>query len=485
MQLFAYEKLARPPVEIPSTMPGLLPDGVSALGKAPSAHRCMETVFHTGVSWRALFARPGFPFLFAAMFISLFGTGMNYAGVTWYILEHTNSTVSVSLMIILVTLPGLIVPAFGGVLIDRVDRRYLGIVLDLVRGLLVLSTAGLLFWGVGQLWHIYAMITLLGVGAAIYWSTMNALLQEVALDHDGGDAGTGQLAGANAAILIAVQGGMMSAGALVGFLYEHTGIAGILAIDGATYFASALCLALLREGYFVPHRHEPPPTIEAPPGPPAEAAEPPVLPAIVEPGLVTAFTADLREGLAYLRQQPRVFALGLTFACMMAGVISANVLVVVLARDVLQSGPHGYGFIEAGWATGAVLGGLLTGALVKRFPATRVLLTALVTLAVGHALFPYVGMLLAAVVMNAVFGACRALAGVLTQTSIMSTVPRRLMGRTQSAFGVISTLLQIAMSFSLGWLAQHVNLPVAFGVLGLMYAGAAAAAWHARSLGPP
>jgi hypothetical protein len=93
-----------------------------------------------------------------------------------------------------------------------------------------------------------------------------------------------------------------------------------------------------------------------------------------------------------------------------------------------------------------------------------------------------VGLLLAAVAMNAVFGACRALAGVLAQTSIMSTVPRRLMGRTQSAFGVISTLLQVAMSFSLGWLAQHVSLPVAFGVLGLMYAGAAAAALRARSL---
>lgn len=444
----------------------------------------MEPAFHSGVNWRALFARSGFRFLFAAMFVSLFGTGMNYAGVTWYILERTNSTVSVSLMIILVTLPGLIVPAFGGVLIDRVDRRYLGIVLDLTRGLLVLATAGLLFWGVGRLWHVYAMITLLGAGAAIYWSTMNALLQEVVLDHDSNAVNTGQLAGANAAILIAVQGGMMSAGALVGFLYEHTGIAGILAIDGATYFASALCLLFLREGYFVPHRHDPPPTIEAPLGPPERDSEPPVLPAIVEPGLVAAFAADLREGLAYLRQQPRVLALGLTFACMMAGVISANVLVVVLARDVLHSGPRGYGYIEAGWAIGAVLGGLVTAELARRFPPMGVLLVALVTLSVGHALFPYVSLLAVAVAMNALFGACRALSGVLTQTSIMSTVPRRLMGRTQSAFGVISTLLQVAMSFSLGWLAQHVSLPVAFAVLGLMYAGAAAAALRARSLSP-
>ncbi len=443
----------------------------------------METAFHSGVNWRALFARPGFPFLFTAMFVSLFGTGMTYAGVAWYILEQTNSTVSVSLMIILITLPGLIVPPFGGVLIDRVDRRYLGVVLDLMRGLLVLATAGLVFWGLGRLWHIYAMVTLLGVGAAIYWSTMNALLQEVVLEADeNGAARTRHLAGANAAILIAVQGGMMSAGALVGFLYERTGIAGILAIDGATYFASAFCLTLLRAGYYAPHAEEPP-TIEAPPGPHTRSVEEPVLPPVIEPGMVAGFVEDLREGLAYLRRQPRVFALGLTFACMMAGVISGNVLVVVLARDILDAGPHGYGYLNAGWAIGAVAGGFLTGPLVKRFPAMAVLLVALVTLSVGHTLFPYVTLLAAAVAMNALFGACRALGGVLTQTSIMSAVPRRLMGRTQSAFGVLSTLMQVAMSFSLGWLAQHVSLPVAFGMLGLMYAGAAYAAGRAGTLG--
>src|SRR2546425_7253978 len=43
---------------------------------------------------------------------------------------------------------------------------------------------------------------------------------------------------------------------------------------------------------------------------------------------------------------------------------------------------------------------------------------------------------------------------------------RRLMGRTQSTFSVISTLLQVSMSFTLGWLGQHAGLPVAFAVLG-------------------
>jgi hypothetical protein len=169
---------------------------------------------------------------------------------------------------------------------------------------------------------------------------------------------------------------------------------------------------------------------------------------------------------------------------MMAGVISANVLVVALARDILQSGPRGYGYIEAGWASGAVLGGLASNALVRKFSAASVAILALGTLALGHALFPFVTLLAAAVVMNALFGACRALGGIVTQSSIMSAVPQRLMGRTQSTFSTIATLLQVVMSLVLGWLAYVASLKVAFLVLGLIYGAAVLAAVQARSLQP-
>jgi len=426
---------------------------------------------HRGVDWRVLFSLRGFRYFFIGMLTSLFGTGMNFAGVTWYILSATNSTVKVSLIVILVTLPGLLVPPFGGVLIDRVDRRYLGMALDVGRAAIVLATAALAYFGNIALWQVYLMVLLLGMGFAIYWSTTNALVQEIIPRE--------QLIGANAAVLIAVQGGMMIAGAFVGFVYERAGLAGILGIDGATYVISAFCLLRVRKGYFPPHAHfeAPPPTIEAPP----EVAEPAVIPPIVEPGMGVGMLADIKEGLGYLRTQPRVLALGLTFACMMAGVLSGNVLVVALARDLLHAGARGFGFLEAGWAVGAIAGGLVAGALARHRPLT-VLIAALATLSVGHALFPYAHLLAVAVAMNAVFGGCRALGGVLTQSSIMATVPRRLMGRTQSAFSVISTLLQIGMSFSLGWLAQHINLPVAFVVLGVLYGGAVAAAMRARAL---
>ncbi len=393
---------------------------------------------------------------------------MNFAGVTLYVLAKTHSTVQVSFTVILLTLPRLLVPPFGGVLTDRVDRRYLSIILDLGRAAIVISAALLAWWGRLELWQLYGMVLLLGVGFAIYWSSSLALLQELVPPP--------QLVSANAAVLIAVQGGMLAAGGVVGFVYERAGLAGILAIDGTTYVLSAVCFYLLRQGYLAPQASVSRSLFGS------VALESRPLDTYIAQGAQSVL-ADIHEGLNYLRTQPAVFALGLTYACMMAGVISANVLVVALANNLLHVGARGYGFIESGWALGAVVGGFAAAPLSRRHPF-QVLVGALFVLAVGHALFPYAGFLAMAIIMNVVFGGCRAIGAVLTQSSILASVPNRLMGRTQSAFAFLATVLQVMMSFALGWLAEHASLQLAFLLLGAIYGVAVLAALRVRTLSP-
>ena len=385
--------------------------------------------------------------LWAAIFVSLFGSGLSGAATSWYVLERTGSTVAVGVLWVLITAPGLIVPAVGGVFIDRGDRRRLHVGLDLVRGALVLAAAGLVVRPALALPVVYGMSLLLGIGWAVQWPTLWALVQE--------RTGEGARVSASAAYQISVQGGMMSAGALVGFVYAAIGLSGILAVDAATYLVSASCLALLAP---------------APPRP-APAAE------------GRSIAADVRAGLAYLRGHPPVMALGAAWACMMGGILSSTVLLVALARDVLRAGARGYGYLESGWATGAVLGALLASRVVG--PRNAPLLPALTlsVLAVGTSLLPWVAVVPLAVAAQIVLGSSRALGGVAMQSALMATVPPRLMGRVQSAFSTVSTVLQVLMSVFLGWLAQAVSLAAGFLAVGLLYALAAAAAARARALG--
>jgi MFS transporter, DHA3 family, macrolide efflux protein len=426
------------------------------------------------VDWKLIWAQRGFRFFSVAMFVSLFGSGLNFTAVSWYILSATHSTIAVSMQVIVVTFPGLLVPFIGGVLIDRLDRRYLGVLLDLCRGAAVLATAYIAWHGHLSLWHLYAMTLITGTGSAMYWATVNALVQEVIPPS--------QFTGANAAVLIGVQSGMLMAGAFVGFIYDWAGIAGILAIDGATYFVSAFCLYQMRRGYVSPR---PRPTY---PREYSDATEATVLalesgenPEVAEAGLSLSVYADLKEGFAYLRQQPKVRALGITHATMMAGVVSANVVLVALANDVLHAGARGLGYLEGGWAIGAITGGLLASQLSQSLRMTMYV-GCIAILCSGHLIVPFVSFVTGAVTIQAIFGFCRAVSGVVAQSSLMSMVPRHFMGRTQSAIAVVATVLQLLMSFALGWIAQRISLFAGFALLGLMYAGAGVFATRARQL---
>jgi DHA3 family macrolide efflux protein-like MFS transporter len=425
--------------------------------------------------WSLIWAAPGFRYFFFAMFISLFGSGMNFAGVSWHILALTHSTVKVSYQVIVATAPGLLIPFIGGVLIDRYDRRYLGIALDLARGIAVLAAAYVAWRGHLELWHLYLITLITGSGSAMYWANVNALVQEV--------IPATQFTGANAAVVIGVQTGMLFAGALVGFIYDNAGIAGILGIDGLTYFVSAWCLYKVRKGYISPRDHltKYPREFSTTTESTAEALETAEMPEVAEAGLSLAVYSDLREGLAYLSTQPTVRALGITHSILMAGVVSANVLVVALAADILHAGARGLGFLEAGWGFGAVIGGLLASQLPHRLRLTLYAF-AIAGLALGHLAMPFITFVVAAVFFQALFGLFRALSGVVAQASLMHIVPRHFMGRTQSAMAILTTIMQLLMSFALGWISQQLSIFAGFAFLALIYALGTLSAFHARSL---
>src|SRR5262249_38773510 len=189
--------------------------------------------------------------------------------------------------------------------------------------------------------------------------------------------------------------------------------------------------------------------------------------------------SDLKEGLVYLRRQPTVRALGITHSILMAGVVSANVVLVALAADLLHAGARGLGFLEGAWGLGAVVGGLLASQLPERLRTTFYALS-LAGLALGHLTIPFVTLLAAAVVFQMLFGFFRALSGVVAQGSLMAIVPRHFMGRTQSAMAILTTVLQLLMSFALGWIAEQASVFAGFAFLALIYAFGTLSAFHAR-----
>src|SRR5678815_3798430 len=113
--------------------------------------------FKTGNIMQLLFQHLVLRLIFIANLVSMIGSGMNTAAVTWFILQATHSEMSLSGLVVLQTIPALLMLPFTGVIIDREDRRRLIMLLDALRGAVIFSVAVLAFRNRVQIWHLYAM----------------------------------------------------------------------------------------------------------------------------------------------------------------------------------------------------------------------------------------------------------------------------------------------------------------------------------------
>src|SRR5215469_8195563 len=224
---------------------------------------------------RAILQERGLRFVFAANVISMLGSGMNSAAVAWHILQKTHSEMALGTFAVLQTLPAMLMLPFTGVIIDREDRRRLVMMLDVA----------LAFTHRVQVWQLYLMNTLVAAGFWMFWPTITALIQELTPDDE--------FVHSNTLLLAGVQGGWMIAGAVVGFVYEHIGLGGVLLIDVGTYVVSFLCYFAVRQGrHVVPRAGELKHDLEA-----AETAS-------------GQFLREMRDGIDFLRSHRCVVSLG-------------------------------------------------------------------------------------------------------------------------------------------------------------------------------
>ena len=178
--------------------------------------------------------------VFTANVISMMGSGMNSAAVMWFVLQATHSEVALGMLVVLQTIPSMLMLPFSGVIIDREDRRHLVMLLDAGRALIILTVAVLALTGRVQVWHLYLMNTLVQTGFWMFWPTINALIQELTPPD--------QYVHSNTFLMAGIQGGFLVSGAVVGFVYNHIHLGGVLLIDVCTYVVSLSCYSRGTQG---------------------------------------------------------------------------------------------------------------------------------------------------------------------------------------------------------------------------------------------
>jgi MFS family permease len=393
---------------------------------------------------RAILGQRPLRFVFAANVISMLGSGMNSAAVAWYILQATHSEMALGTFAVLQTVPAMLMLPFTGVIIDREDRRRLVMWLDAVRGVVIAVVAVLAYRHRVQVWQLYLMNTLVAAGFWMFWPTITALIQELTPE--------GQFVESNTFLLAGVQGGWLIAGAVVGFMYDHIGLGGVLTIDVSTYVVSFLCYFAVRKG-----RH----VVLSPQELKADilAAE----------SQFERFWREMREGLHFLRDHRAVVMLGVSWALFLGAMITGVVVTPSLSDRIFHAGAKGYGWLNAGWGTGAFVSALYAPQAIAWLGGRRAIAYSMALLSVCVVCAPIAPFLFIAISIYFLMGSARGLGGVAMNTSLMEMVPKHLMGRVQNAFYFAGTFLQLVLAVGVGVVAHKVSLVAAFAILACVY----------------
>ncbi|MFG1999010.1 MFS transporter [Spirillospora sp. NPDC048911] len=347
--------------------------------------------------------RSAFRYLWSASLISTVGDGVLLAALPLMAAALTKDPRLVAGVAFAGRLPWLVLALFGGVLVDRADRRRLMIGTQLGQLSLVTLIALIATLNLSEIWMIYIFAFGIGCGDILFTGASQAIVPTL-VRPDGLERANGRLIGAES-VSREFLGPPLGA-ALFAFALPTP-----FWVDAVTFLVSIMLLAQIPA--------------------PARAVEP------IEPAAVPArrgVFAEIGEGLRWLARARLPRALTLIAAAGNFGEAMALSLLVLFAHDVLGLGDVGFGLLLAAMAAGGVLGSLVSGWVVARFGAREV---AIAVQVISPSAWLAIGVLgrnaLVVVALFTVFSIALAMWNVVSVSVRQRLIPNELMGRVTSA----------------------------------------------------
>jgi MFS family permease len=283
-----------------------------------------------------------FRLLYAGTLISLGGDWFLTVALLDLVLSLTGSATLASLMLLCQSLPIFIVTPLAGHVVDRVDRRKLMIVVDLIRtGACLLP---LLARSPALLPFAYAGVIVIAVGSSYFEPASQAALPNLVSGEE--------LAPANV-LMGSTWGTMLAVGAAIGgAVTMRFGRDVAFVVDAVSFLASAVILAMIRTPFSELAVGRWPLAEEGSDRPTANSQRP-------------TLGQSIRETLRYARAHPRVLALLTSKGGygVGAGVIA---MLSVFGKEVFRAGAFGIGLLFAARGLGALFGPFLIRAVGDR-----------------------------------------------------------------------------------------------------------------------
>lgn len=355
-------------------------------------------------SWLGVFRNRSFTLLWLAQFVSTMGSSLTAIAASILVYRATGSALSVALVLMVTTAPGLLVGLVAGAVVDRADRKAVLVGAELIRGLVTLAIPLLLPFGVAWL---YVLTAASSTVKQFFDPAQASVLPDLADERE--------LEAANAFMTISLFGSRLLGIALAGLLATRFDVVWAFYIDGASFLISGLCLVLLR----------------IPPLPPPGDSS------------VRHVAHNLRAGVSFLLGSPELRSLLIIAAISNVCYSLLDTLNLPFIVRAVGADELAYGMVESIGLIGFVAGSLLMSRFGARLHDGQWLTLGMLGVGLLGSVYALLSSVPLLIVVNTVYYVFCALAYVARALILQRSTPRELRGRVSSAFFVARDVCSI------------------------------------------
>src|SRR5690349_1858793 len=339
-----------------------------------------------------------FRLLWGGQIVSVIGSQMQSAAINWHIYLLTGSPLALGIVGACRAVPIIVCSLAGGVVADVVDRRRLMMVTQSVMLLCSATLALITFHGLTKIWPILILTAIASAAWAFDTPARQSLLPMLVPRED--------FPNAVSLSMLMFQIGMVTGPPLAGFVLASHGPAFVYALNAASFLAMVTGIALMHTS-----------------GKPEKGADENNAPRISWQALV--------EGLQFVWRTP-IIVQTMTLDFVATFFASANQLLPIYAKDILDVGARGYGFLAAAPAAGAIIAGLVMARMGAFKKQGRTVIVSVGFYGAATIAFGVSKVFWFSLLMLAATGAADTVSTILRQTIRQLVTPNYLRGRMTS-----------------------------------------------------
>jgi len=386
----------------------------------------------------AVLRQRNFGLLWIGQNISMIGDWVLFVALPFYIYALTGSTLATGIMFIVQTLPRLFFGSVAGVFVDRWNRKYTMVIVNLIQALILAPL--FLVHTRDLIWIIYLCAFADSLVSQFFNPAQTAIIPMLVEEKD--------LLSANSLNSMSQELTRLVGPSLGGLLFGLLGIGSVISLDLLSFLFSAALLALI----VIPTR-----SITA-----EQEQQPLVSANSTAMNSVVKVWREWRAGIRLVKKEQLVSAIFIIIGIAMVGEGIIEVLIAPYVERVLHGTPMVLGWLMSAQAVGGILGSLAIPRLSKIFRPGHLMGVCGLTFSaviVVLAMIPTLPVILPLII----FGGAGAVGFFIPMlTLLQTTVANEYQGRI---FGALSAIQAIAMLIGMGMasgLGDH------FGIVPMM-----------------